>query len=619
MLKRFLCVLMMGFVSSAAYATGPYTITDTVTPLYGTAMHGTPKYPADFKHLDYANPDAPKGGDLRLATADVFDTLNPFIVKGLAAEGIGMVFQTLMVGTEDEAFSEYGLIAESMEMPEDRSWVAFNLRKIARWNDGTPITADDVVWSFNTLMTKGYPQYRSSFSNVKSAVAESPLRVKFTFNMKGNRELPLVMGQMPILPKHFWEKRNFEATTLEPPLGSGAYAVKEVAVGRRIVYQHVKDWWAKDLPINKGRYNFDTITYDVYRDETVLLQALFSGNYDFRAENIAKSWNTEYDQPPVKQGLLKKEEIQHSIPVGMQGFIYNTRRAVFSDARVREALGYAFDFEWSNKQFAFGSYQRTKSYFDNSELASSGIPQGRELEILQKYKDQLPPELFTTEFSIPKTSGTGQDMRQSLSKANPLLKEAGWVMGKDGLLEKNGQPFRFEILVNSVAFQRWINPMIGNLKKLGIEAKIRVVETAQYKNRTDSFDFDMTVDTFGQGLSPGNEQRDFWGSTKADTKGSRNLIGVKSPVVDALIELIVSAPDRQELIERVHALDRVLLWGHYVIPQWHIGYFRVAYWNKFGRPATTPKYGLGVADTWWYDAVKAKDIADKVPSPAEKK
>jgi microcin C transport system substrate-binding protein len=610
---------MMGFVSAAAYASGPYTITDAVTPLYGTAMHGTPKYPADFKHLDYVNPDAPKGGDIRLATAGAFDNLNPYIIKGVAAPGIGMIFQTLMANTEDEAFSEYGLIAESMEMPEDRSWVAFNLRKIAKWNDGASITADDVVWSFNTLMTKGHPFYRAYYSSVKSAVAESPLRVKFTFNMKGNRELPLVMGQMPILPKHYWDKKNFESTTLEAPLGSGAYAVKEVTAGRRITYQHVKDWWAKDLPINKGRYNFDTISYDVYRDETVLLQALFSGNYDFREENIAKAWNTEYDQPPVKQGLLKKEEIQHSIPSGMQAFIYNTRRAVFSDAKTREALGQAFDFEWSNKQFAFGSYQRTKSYFDNSELASSGIPQGRELEILQKYKDQLPAELFTAEFSIPKTSGTGQDMRQSLSKANALLKEAGWVMGQNGLLEKNGQPFRFEILVNSEAFQRWINPMIGNLKKLGIEAKLRVVDTAQYKNRMDSFDFDMTVDTFGQSLSPGNEQRDFWGSTKADIKGSRNLIGVKSPVVDALIELIVSAPDRQELITRVHALDRVLLWGHYVIPQWHIGYFRVAYWNKFGRPATTPKYGLGVADTWWYDAVKAKDIADKVPSPAEKK
>jgi microcin C transport system substrate-binding protein len=405
-LALLLCVL---FLSTAAFAT-------TINPLPGIAMHGTPKYAADFKNLEYVNPDAPKGGGLHLAAEGTFDSLNPYVIKGVPAPGIGMVYQTLMASTEDEAFSEYGLLAATTEMPEDRSWVVFNLRPEARWNDGKPVTAEDVVWSFNTLMDKGHPFYKAYYANVKSAVAESPTRVKFTFNMAGNRELPLIMGQMPVLPQHFWEGKDFAKSTLEMPLGSGPYRVKSFDAGRRITYERVKDWWAKDLPIVKGQYNFDTIIYDLYRDETVLLQAFFSGNYDFRQENVAKSWNAEYDQPPVRQGLIKKEEIHHSIPAGMQSFAFNIRRPMFQDARVRQALGYAFDFEWSNKQFAYSTYKRTQSYFANSELASSGLPTGRELEILQKFKGQVPDDLFTKEFTLPKTSGSGQDMRQNLAR-----------------------------------------------------------------------------------------------------------------------------------------------------------------------------------------------------------
>jgi microcin C transport system substrate-binding protein len=596
--------------------TGPAQA-ETVAPLHGIAMHGAPKYAADFKHLDYANPDAPKGGALRLAVAGTFDSLNPYVIKGVAAPGIGMVYQTLMANTEDEAFSEYGLLAETIETPQDRSWVVFNLRKEARWSDGKPVTAEDVVWSFNTLMTQGHPFYRAYYANVKSAVAETPARVKFTFNMAGNRELPLIMGQMPVLPKHYWAEKDFAKSTLEMPLGSGPYRVKAVDAGRRITYERIADWWAKDLPVVKGQYNFDTIVYDVYRDETVLLQALFSGNYDFRQENVAKSWHAEYDQPPVRAGQIKKEEIHHSLPAGMQAFAFNIRRQMFQDARVRQALGYAFDFEWSNKQFAYGSYKRTESYFANSELASSGLPQGRELEILQKFKGQVPEEVFTREFSPPKTSGNGQDMRQNLSAARQLLTEAGWQMGKEGLLEKDGQPFKFEILIESEMFERWISPMTANLKKLGIEAKLRIVDTSQYQQRMDNFDFDMTVANFGQSLSPGNEQRDFWSSAKADVKGSRNLIGIKSPVVDQLIDMIISSPDRAELVARTHALDRVLLWNYYVIPQWHLDYFRVAYWDKFGKPAISPKYGLGVVDTWWYDAEKAAKISKQAKSDSK--
>ncbi|MBI3440605.1 MAG: ABC transporter substrate-binding protein [Proteobacteria bacterium] len=511
----------------AALSLSTFALAEDIKPLYGVAMHGQVKYAAGFQHLDYVNPEAPKGGEIHLATAGTFDSLNPYIIKGVAAPGIGMVYQTLMANTEDEALSEYGLIAKTIEMPEDRSWVVFNLNPDARWNDGQPITADDVVWSFDTLMSKGHPHYRAYYANVKSAVAETPTRVRFTFNMAGNRELPIIVGQLPVLP----------------------------------------------------------------------------------------TWHAEYDQPPVRQGLIKKEEIHHSLPAGMQAFAFNLRRALFQDVRVRQALGHAFDFEWSNKQFAYSSYKRTQSYFANSELASAGMPSGRELEILKKYKGQIPDEALNKEFSLPKTSGSGQDMRQNLTIARKLLAEAGWQMGKSGGLEKDGQPFKFEILIDTEAFERWINPMIANLKKLGIEAKLRYVDTAQYQNRMNNFDFDMTVTTFGESLSPGNEQRDFWSSAKADVKGSRNLIGIKNPVVDQLIDLLISAPDRDELVARTHALDRVLLWNYYVIPQWHLDYFRVAYWDKFGKPAISPKYGLGIVDTWWYDAEKAAKIASKINTP----
>jgi microcin C transport system substrate-binding protein len=587
-------------------------------PMHAVAMHGAPKYGPDFKHVDYVNPDAPKGGEMRLATSGTFDTLNPFVLKGVSAPGIGMTFQTLTANTDDEAFTRYGLIAETIEMPEDRSWVAFNLRKEAKWNDGKPITADDVVWTFQTLMAKGHPHYRAYYANVKEAKAESPSRVKFTFNMAGNRELPLIVGEMPVVPRHYWEGKNFESTTLNPPLGSGPYRVKSIEAGRRITYERVKDWWAADLPINKGQYNFDTIVFDVYRDETVLLQALFSGNYDFRNEHIAKAWAVEYDQNPVKEGLIKKEEIKHSLPAGMQAFAYNIRRPLFQDTKVREALGYAFDFEWSNKQFAYGSYYRTKSYFENSELASSGLPQGRELEILEQYRGKIPDEVFTQEFTVPKTDGSGNGVRENLGKAKQLLNAAGWRLGSKGVLEKDGQEFRFEILTASEAFERWISPFISNLKKLGIQASLRNVDTAQYQHRIENFDFDMTVHTFGQSLSPGNEQRDFWGSDKADVKGSRNIIGIKSPVLDDLVGKLVSAKDREELIAYCHAIDRILLWNYYVIPQFYHDKWRVAYWNKFGHPETTPKYGLGVPDTWWYDKEKADKIAEKV-APDKKK
>jgi len=585
----------------------------TGTVSHAIVLHGEPKYKADFQHLEYVNMDAPKGGNLKLAGVGTFDSLNPFILKGVPASGVSdLVYQTLMTKTLDEASSEYGLIAESAEYPADKSWVAFNIRANAKWSDDVAITADDVVFSFNTLIEKGHPFYRSYFAHVKSAVAENDHRVKFTFDMANNQELPYIMGEMPILPKHLWEGKEFDKETTLTPLGSGPYKVKTFDMGRKIVFERDPNWWGKDLPINRGRYNFDEISYDFFRDETVILQALFAGNYDLRAENIAKAWEAEYDVPPVKEGLIKKEYFHHKLTSGMQGFAFNARRDIFADIATRKALNYTFDFEWSNKQFAYGSYKRTNSYFVNSELASSGVPQGRELEILNEYKDSLPPELFTNEFKLPETDGTGQGMRQNLMRAKELLADAGWVLGSDGVLERDGHKFKFEILLESPAFTRWINPMVENLKKLGIEANLRVVDAAQYQKRMDDFDFDMIVQVFPQSLSPGNEQRDFWSSNKADIQGSRNIIGIKNPVIDSLVDKIVSAPDRTELINYTRALDRVLLWNYYLIPNWYINYYRVAYWDKFGIPAQLPDYGLPVEDTWWYDSAKADNIAKKI-------
>ena len=509
-----------------------------------------------------------------------------------------MIYDTLLFHTSDEAFSEYGLIADSFEMPSDRSFVTFNLRDIAKFHDGTPITAEDVKWTFEVLRDKGHPFYRAYYANVSEVVVENDHRVTFKFDVSGNRELPLIMGQMPVLPKHYWVDKDFAVTTLTPPLGSGPYKVGAVEAGRNITYERVPDYWAKDLPMMQGLYNFDQVVFDYYRDDTVALQAFLAGEFDFRQENTAKIWHSGYDAPAVERGDIIKRKRAHMLPAGMQGYIFNTRRDVFKDKAVRKAITYAFDFEWSNKQFAHGTYTRTDNYFENSELASSGIPEGRELEILEQFRDQLPPEVFTSNFEVPKTDGSG-NARSIMRQGIKILDQAGWTLNDDGLREKDGTVLKFEILLSNAAFERWTAPFIGNLKRMGIEATMRVVDTAQYQNRMDSFDFDMTIGTFGQSLSPGNEQRDFWHSEKADIPGGRNLIGIKNPVIDALIDMVIQAPDRDELVYRTRALDRVLLWGYYLVPQWHIDYFRIAHWDKFGYPENPAPYGLDVIETWW--------------------
>ncbi len=582
-------------------------------PLHAIAMQGQPKYPADYKNFEYVNPDAPKGGSVKLAAVGTFDNLNPFILKGVAATGLGSVFDSLLESSADEAFTEYGLLAQSVEMPEDRSYVTFNLRPEARFQDGSAVTADDVAFSFETFKTKGNPQYRLYYANVSKVEVLSPLKVKFTFGKTANRELPLIVGQMQVISKSYYSKNKFDETTLIPPLGSGPYKIKSVDAGRSIVYERDPNYWGRDLPINRGRYNFDQIRYDYYRDSKIALEAFKAGEYDFRLENVAKDWATAYDFPALNRGLVLKQDINHEIPTGMQGFAMNTRRALFSDPMVREALGYAFDFEWSNKALFFGAYTRTHSYFSNSELAARGLPTEAELRVLNKYKDILPNEVFVKEYVPPTTDGSG-NIRENLKIAQKLLQQAGWEL-KNGILEKDGQPFKFEVISNTPAFERVLLPFTNNLKKLGIEASIRTIDSAQYQKRMEEFDYDMTIVVIGQSLSPGNEQRNYWASRSADTRGSDNYMGIKNPAVDDLVEKIIASKDREELISYTRALDRVLLWGHYVIPNWHIRAHRVAYWDKFSAPAVRPKYALGFLDTWWVDTAKEARLIEQKNNP----
>jgi len=591
----------------AATLTTVAVAADDVTVTHALSLLGEPKYGPEFPHLEYVNPDAPQGGGIRQVAIGTFDSLNPFILKGNVATGLGLTYETLATSTEDDPSAEYGLIAESMTVPADNAWVGFTLRPEARFHDGSPITADDVLFSFETLKKQGHPFFRTYYASVVGAEKLGEREVRFLFENGDNKELPMIMGQLPVLSRVHWEDREFDATTLDPVMGSGPYRVLEVDPGRSITYERVENWWGEDLPINIGRFNFDRVKYDYYRDQTVALEAFKAGEYDFRVENSAKRWATGYESPALARGYIVKEEIPHSLPTGMQAFVFNTRRDIFQDPSVRQALAHAFDFEWSNKTLFFDAYTRTESYFSNSELAAEGLPSEGELAVLEPFREQLPEEVFTTEYSPPSTDGSG-NVRGNLREARRLLNEAGWEV-QDGKLINTGtgEPMSFEMLLVSPDFERVVLPFQQNLARLGIDMSIRTVDPAQYQRRLDDFDFDMVVGSFGQSMSPGNEQRDYWSSTAADTPGSRNLIGIKDPVVDELIELLITAPDRQVLIDRTRVLDRVLLWGHYVIPHFHIQDYRVAYWNKFGHPEVTPDYGLGLW-TWWVDPDKAEAL-----------
>lgn len=580
-------------------------------PQHAVALHGEPKYKEGFDHLDFVNPDAPKGGTLIQSATGTFDSLNPFIVKGEPAVGLnylrsGLLYESLMQNAWDEPFSLYGILAKDITIAEDKSWVRFTLRDEATWHDGQPITAEDVVWTFNTVQEKGQPFFQAYWHDVEEVIANDDKTVTFKFAVKGNAELPLIIAEMSILPKHYWtaDGREFGETTLEPPLGSGPYKIGKVDQGRSIEYVRADNWWGKDLPFYQGMHNFDRLVFDYYRDDNVAHEAFLSQDYDVKLENNAKIWHEGYDVSAGKQDDLVKEVIENQRPAGMQAFIFNTRRPLFKDKKVREALTYAFDFEWSNKQFAYGDYVRTNSYYENSELASRGLPSDAELEILEPYRDQIPEEVFTKPYKAPSTDGSGK-ARQNLRTAKTLLEDAGYTeLNKNGIRYKTledgtKQHLSFEILHYSPTFERWVLPFIKNLKRLGVQADFRVVDAAQFQRRMNTFDYDVVIGGFGQSNSPGNEQREFWGSNRADMDGSRNYIGIKDPVVDEIVTQIIHAKSREDLITKTRALDRILLWNHYVIPMWHYPKWRIAYWDKITRPDTLSHISPLITTTWW--------------------
>jgi len=562
-----------------------------------TLYNEPPKYPADFKHFAYVNPDAPKGGIFRQAGFGGFDSLNPFISKGVPADNIDLIYDTLARQSLDEPFTEYGLLAGKIEKAPDNSWVRYYLRPEARFHDGHPVRAEDVVFSFQTLIKDGAPLYRGYYGDVAEVIAEDPLRVLFKFKHNNNRELPLILGQLPVLPKHWWQTRDFSKGNLEAPLGSGPYQVGEVKAGRSIRYQRVKDYWGKDLPINRGFYNFDTLSTDYYRDNTVALEALKAGQFDYWLEMTAKNWANAYNIPAVTEGRLIKEQIPNGNPTGMQGFVYNLRRPVFQDVRVRQALSLLLDFEWTNKQLFNGAYARTRSYFENSEMAASGLPDAEQLAILEPLRGKIPDPVFNQAFENSVGDGSGM-IRAQQRQAYQLLQEAGWRIVDDKMVDTSGKPVSIEFLLAQTEFERVLLPFKRNLSDLGIELVIRRVDVSQYITRVRSRDFDMVVGSFPQSNSPGNEQREFWKSESADKPGSRNTIGLKDPAIDQLVEELINADSRQSLVAHARALDRVLQWGYYVIPNWHIKTWRVAYWNHIGHPKVSPAYDIGI-NTWW--------------------
>lgn len=599
---KLICAFTLSIMAGLA---GAETPADHAMTLYGEP----PAYAADFSHFDYVNPQAPKGGTLRLSGFGSFDSLNGFISRGASADQLSLIYDTLTFHALDEPFTEYGLLAERIERAEDNTWVRFHLRPQARFHDGAPVTAADVVFTFNTLVEQGAPFYRAYYGGVKEVVADSERSVTFHFHNGNNRELPLVLGQLPVLPAHYWADRDFSKTTLEPPLGSGPYRITDVSGGRNISYERVADYWASDLPVRRGFYNFDRIVVDYYRDTGVALEAFKAGQFDLNQEVSAKNWATGYDSPALREGDIIKEEIPNLNVQGMQGFVFNLRRPIFEDRRVRKAISLLFDFEWSNKSLFHNAYARTDSFFDNSELGATGAPGPGELALLEPWREQLPADVFEEVQGPPETDGSGI-IREQMREAYRLLQDAGWEIVDDRLVNEQGEHLQFEFLIAQSDFERVLLPYKRNLASLGIELTLRRVDVSQYINRLRSRDFDMVVTGFGQSNSPGNEQREYWHSSSADNPGSRNLMGLQDPAVDALVEGLIEAESREALLNHTRALDRVLLAGHYVVPNFHTTVYRVAYWDKFAHPQQSPRYDLGLF-TWWVDAEKAARLKGK--------
>ncbi len=607
------CLAAAALACSVQFAPPPAAAQETVRA-HGWAISGDLKYPPGFPHFDYVNPDAPKGGTITLGAGGTYDSLNPFIIKGtsaIARIGSGgaiaetMIFDTLMASNLDESGAEYGLLAEWIEVDSDADGiftaVRFHLREEARFHDGEPVRADDVVWTFNTLIEQGAPQYRFYYGNVADVVALDERTVEFRLTPGENREIPSILGQLPILPKHYWQDREFNATTLDPPLGGGPYRITDVNAGQSITIERVKDYWAKDLPVNVGQHNFDRIRYIFFRDRVVMLEALKAGDIDFRAENSAKNWATAYDVPAVEDGRIVQKEFDHERGTGMQAYVMNTRREIFQDPVVREAMTYLWDFEWVNKTIMFDAYTRTDSFYENSELEATGLPGPKELAVLEPLRDRIPERVFTQDYEPPVTDGSGNS-REPLMKALELLRQAGWdVDGNRKLVHgETGKPFAFEVLLYSDLLVPHTQALKRGVERLGGSVELRVVDAAQYQNRLQTYDFDMVVSGWPQSLSPGNEQREFFGSDAAEREGGRNLAGVRDPAVDILIEDLIASPDRETLIARTKALDRVLLWSFYAIPMFHSKTDRFAFWNRFGYPENPPMMGTN-PNIWWID------------------
>ncbi len=587
---------------------------------HGLSLFGEPHYPAGFKHFDYVNPQAPQGGVVREIAFGTFDNFNQVIsgVKGNLAMGTELFTESLTSSALDEVSTEYGLLAEAISYPDDRSSVTYRLRANARWHDGQPVTPEDVVYSFDTFK-KNSPQLGAYYRHVTKAEKTGEREITFTFDLPGNRELPQIVGQLPVLPKHWWEgadksgkKRDVTATTLEPPLGSGPYRIKEFQPGRSIVYEKAADYWGKDLNLTVGTNNFAQIRYEYFRDSTVALEAFKADQVDWRSENSAKNWATAYDFPAVREKKVLLEEFPIRSVGVMQAFAFNIRRDKFKDPRVRRAFNFAFDFEEMNKQIFYGQYTRIASYFEGTELACSGVPQGKELEILQTVKDKVPGELFAKPYTNP-VGGDPQKVRDNLREGLKLLHEAGYEVQNTKLVNtKTNENFAVELLAEQPAFERVMLFYKPSLERLGMTVTVRTIDPSQYENRLRQWDFDIVINSWGESLSPGNEQRGFWGSQAADIPGSRNLIGIKNPAVDALIDRVIFAKDRDELVAATHALDRVLSWNFYVVPQWTYGKVRTARWDRFSRPQTMPKYGTSAFPTiWWWDAEKAARLPQK--------
>jgi microcin C transport system substrate-binding protein len=600
-------------LAAACLAAGASLAQEAPVWRHGSALLGEPSYPPGFKHFAYVNPSAPKGGLVRLGSQGTYDSFNIVVagVKGTPEQGLSLIYETLTTPSLDEPSAAYGLLAEAFAYPEDFSSVTFRLRPEARWHDGQPVTAQDVIYSFKMLKQHS-PTYAYYYQNVVKAEAIGEREVRFTFDETGNRELPQIMGQLTVLPKHWWQgtgpggaKRDVSQTTLEPPLGSGPYRLKSFEAGRSASYERVRDYWGEALNVNVGQNNFDEIRYEYFRDATVLLEAFKGDRTDFRSENSARNWATGYDFPARREGRVVLEEFPIRSTGVMQAFVFNLRRDAFKDARVRRAFNLAFDFEDMNRTLFYGQYSRISSYFQGLELASSGLPEGRELAILETVRDKVPPQVFTTPYVNP-VGGSPEATRANLREADRLLREAGWEVKGRQRVNAKGEVLSAELLSESPNDERVFLPYKSALERLGIQIAVRIVDEAQYVNRVRAFDFDVISSLWAQSISPGNEQREYWGAAAADRQGSRNLAGIKNPAVDALIDRIIFAKDRDELVASTRALDRVLLAHDYMVPQFTYGYQRTARWDRFSHPETMPRYGASAfPSVWWYDDTKA--------------